>query len=176
MGVDRKGPLAAFVVIAVIAAVLLVTSVRSQAAPGWLNPDNLPASVVAGPATTDPLWGPVTAHVDQVVEQGVVLVQKVTSDPSEIQDPTVTLADPAGGSDEGSPARTDDSQTTVHHAGHVRHDATAPSPATHDSGRHVGSGHGHGQTVWRAVGHGHGHAQSNGHRSHGRHLGWSRHS
>jgi hypothetical protein len=31
VGVDRKGPLAAFVVIAIIAAVLLVTSVRSQA-------------------------------------------------------------------------------------------------------------------------------------------------
>ena len=36
MGADHKGPLAAFVVIAIVAAVLLVTSVRSQAEEGWL--------------------------------------------------------------------------------------------------------------------------------------------
>ena len=32
MGADRRGPLAAFIVVAIIAAILLVTSVRSQAA------------------------------------------------------------------------------------------------------------------------------------------------
>jgi hypothetical protein len=37
VGADHKGPLAAFVVIAVVAAVLLVTSVRSQADPAWLR-------------------------------------------------------------------------------------------------------------------------------------------
>ena len=55
MGTDRKRPLAAFLVVAVIAVVLLVTSVRSQAASGWLN-RRLPASVVAvvpGPASPD---------------------------------------------------------------------------------------------------------------------------
>ena len=30
---DRRGPLAAFIVVAIIAVILLVTSVRSQAAP-----------------------------------------------------------------------------------------------------------------------------------------------
>ncbi|MGA8247932.1 MAG: hypothetical protein WB797_13605 [Nocardioides sp.] len=32
MGTDRKGPLAALVVVAVVAVILLVTAVRSQAA------------------------------------------------------------------------------------------------------------------------------------------------
>ncbi len=32
VGADRRGPLAAFVVVAIIAAILLVTSVRSQGA------------------------------------------------------------------------------------------------------------------------------------------------
>ncbi len=31
MGADRRGPLAAFIVVAIIAAILLVTSVRSRA-------------------------------------------------------------------------------------------------------------------------------------------------
>jgi hypothetical protein len=39
VGVDRKGPLVAFIVVAIIAAVLLITSVRSQAAPGWPGMD-----------------------------------------------------------------------------------------------------------------------------------------
>ena len=34
MRTDRRGPLAAFIVVAIIAVILLVTSVRSQAAPG----------------------------------------------------------------------------------------------------------------------------------------------
>lgn len=50
MGVDRKGPLVAFVVIAIIAAVLLVTSVRSQASPGWVDPDQGQRGVVTTPA------------------------------------------------------------------------------------------------------------------------------
>jgi hypothetical protein len=32
---DRRGPLLAFIVVAIIAAIMLVTSVRSQAEPGW---------------------------------------------------------------------------------------------------------------------------------------------
>jgi len=35
---DRRGPLAAFIVVAIIAVILLVTSVRSQAAPGHAPP------------------------------------------------------------------------------------------------------------------------------------------
>jgi hypothetical protein len=37
VGGDRKGPLAAFIVIAIIAAILLITSVRSQAATAWTD-------------------------------------------------------------------------------------------------------------------------------------------
>ena len=141
MGVDRKGPLAAFVVVAVIAAVLLVTSVRSQASPGWLNPGNLPASVLAGPPGADAhLWESVTAGVDQMVEQGAVLVQKVTSDPSEIQDSTVTAAVATSGSVDGSHARAARTTTRHHHVAHVRHHSRVRSspPATHDRGRHLG--------------------------------------
>jgi hypothetical protein len=50
VGADHKGPLAAFAVVAIIAGVLLVTSVRSQAAPSWFNPNRLPAAVVVGAA------------------------------------------------------------------------------------------------------------------------------
>jgi hypothetical protein len=35
VGADRKGPLAALIVVALIAVILLVTAVRSQAAPEW---------------------------------------------------------------------------------------------------------------------------------------------
>ena len=73
MGADHKGPLAAFVVVAVIAAVLLVTSVRSQAASGWLN-RHLPASVVAGHT------GRRSATASsQVVRHGAVLVHRATA-------------------------------------------------------------------------------------------------
>ena len=34
MRTDRRGPVAAFIVVAIIAVILLVTSVRSQAMPG----------------------------------------------------------------------------------------------------------------------------------------------
>jgi hypothetical protein len=37
VGADRKGPLVAFIVVAIIAAILLITSVRSQAATGRLG-------------------------------------------------------------------------------------------------------------------------------------------
>jgi hypothetical protein len=43
VGADRKGPLAAFIVIAIIAAILLITSVRSQAATAWVG-RNLPTA------------------------------------------------------------------------------------------------------------------------------------
>ena len=53
MGADRRGPLVAFIVIAVIAAILLVTSVRSQAAPRWEDRDEAPATVVPGPVAAE---------------------------------------------------------------------------------------------------------------------------
>ena len=38
MRTDRRAPLVAFIVVAIIAVILLVTSVRSQAAPGLAPP------------------------------------------------------------------------------------------------------------------------------------------
>lgn len=93
MGADRKGPLAAFIVIAIVAAVLLVTTVRSQAAPGWLDPDKLPASVVAGPVSEPHLWGSVVGGVNQVVQDGTVLVRRATTGPSDDQDRVVEAVD-----------------------------------------------------------------------------------
>ncbi len=83
MGTDRKRPLAAFLVVAVIAVVLLVTSVRSQAASGWLN-RRLPASVVAVvPGSGESgLWHAVGDGVTQVVRHGAVLAHKTTRDAS----------------------------------------------------------------------------------------------
>jgi len=49
VGADRKGPLAAFVVIAIIAAVLLATSVRSQAESGEVTQQQLSASAHLNP-------------------------------------------------------------------------------------------------------------------------------
>jgi hypothetical protein len=64
VGANRRGPLAAFVVIAIIAAILLVTSVRSQASPGWLDPDQVPATAVATPPPPDPhQWGSLWVRV-----------------------------------------------------------------------------------------------------------------
>ncbi len=42
MGADRRGPLAAFIVVAIIAAILLVTAVRSHA-----EPDQVPGSAAS---------------------------------------------------------------------------------------------------------------------------------
>jgi hypothetical protein len=51
VGGDRKGPLAAFIVIAIIAAILLITSVRSQAATAWTD-RTLPTPREPGAGTT----------------------------------------------------------------------------------------------------------------------------
>ncbi len=75
MGADRRGPLAAFVIVALIAAILLVTSVRSQASP-WFS-----ARIVAGPASEPHLWGSVTGGVHEVVRDGTVLVRKAAHAP-----------------------------------------------------------------------------------------------
>lgn len=186
--------MAAFVVIAIIAAVLLVTSVRSQAAPGWLNPDNLPATVVAAPPATDPhAWGAVTSDADQVVQDGVVLVERATSDDSVVDDSDVSLAaatSSAPTSDAGDPANVVTHHTdpgTTHHGRHrPTHHTTEgdePSgPAPHDHGHHHGwdHGNGHGQGHHDGgdqgsdgPGHGHGHGHEDGH-GHGNGHGRSR--
>ncbi len=127
MGADHKGPLAAFVVIAIIAAVLLVTSVRSQAAPGWLDPDRLPASVVAGPPATDPrLWSAVASGVHQVVHGGVVLVKRSTSDEPEGDRSDVALV-----SDTSSGDPTGNAGHSGHHVTQHRHHQTGPGHAPH---------------------------------------------
>jgi hypothetical protein len=67
VGADRKGPLAAFIVLAIIAAILLITSVRSQAATGWLG-----RALPSTPGVARAVGG----GLDHVGEQGAVLVHK----------------------------------------------------------------------------------------------------
>ena len=46
MGADHRGPLLAFIIIAIVAAILLITSVRSQAAtPAGLDADTIRQAV-----------------------------------------------------------------------------------------------------------------------------------
>jgi hypothetical protein len=139
VGADRKGPLAAFVVIAIIAAVLLVTSVRSQAAPGWLRPDKLPASVVAAPVTEPHLWGAVSGGVHQVVQDGVVLAKRATSGPSSVENTTTeavvatsSVAGPPATGDSG-PSETHQVVPTRHAVRHPHHTTSPHRPAHHDA-------------------------------------------
>jgi hypothetical protein len=160
VGADRKGPLAAFVVIAIIAAILLVTSVRSQAAP---VPDQLPASVVAAPPAPDVhLWVSVTSRVHEIVQDGVVLGRKATSEPSDDQDATVAFASSTTGSTPDRSGQATHPTVAPHrhhtapaHHGHAVRDSDQPSDASgssgHGHGRHLGWSHGNGHH------HGHGH-------------------
>jgi hypothetical protein len=186
VGADRKGPLAAFVVIAIIAAVLLVTSVRSQAAPGWLDPERVPASVVAAPPVADPhLWAAVTSGVHHVVRGGVVLVKQATSDDSVAEDTDFSLVAATSGT--GAPAsdpgasgnvvtRHRDHHRTDHGQGPtapVHHTSGSPAPGHH--ARHSDTGDDGDQTSAPSQpdrpGHGH-HPRSdhgNGHHGNGHH-------
>ena len=186
MGADRKGPLAAFILIAVIAAILLITSVRSQADDGLFGPDL--SSPVAG--------GPAIGELDQAVQVGVFLVHRATSDPAGIADPTVTRSVPAASrtsvpTPSGTsthvaashlhPARQErgprvprTTSPTTRPPGRPSRRPTAPSPVQHTArpttrptsqpatrpGRHLG---------WGAS-----HPGKPGH-DHGRHLGWVKH-
>jgi hypothetical protein len=161
VGADRKGPLAAFIVIAIIAAILLVTSVRSQAATGWLR-DALPSTPTVVNAVGD--------GVDQIVEGGSVLVQGSTDQPlppetPETSSPAPDSGDPTPGDDVHHRVghRVRDDGTDRHHdsgpKGHRRHPALSGA-APDDHGRHLG---------WT---HGPGHGNDHGHPGHGRHLGW----
>jgi hypothetical protein len=65
--------LVAFIVVAIVAAILLVTSVRSQAAAGWLRvPD---AATAGGPAAGD-LGSHQTPQVRWTVRPGLLLVHR----------------------------------------------------------------------------------------------------
>jgi len=128
VGADRRGPLAAFVVIAIIAAVLLVTSVRSQAAPGWLIPGKLPAAVVAGPVTEPHMWGAVTSRVHQVVHDGVVLAHRATTGSRDEGDGTTEVI--SGSTRVASPPATGDAEESeTHQAGQTHPVTTHPHPA-----------------------------------------------
>jgi hypothetical protein len=176
---EHKGPLAAFIVVAVIAGILLVTSVRSQAATGWLI-DQLPtaAVVVSAPgAATDGLIAAIGS-----VDPGAVLVPK-----ADAGTPPVTQTAPQ--STAHSQAQASQPTTTVthtatthhattHHA--TTHQATTHQATTHHVGHigglppahHYGQGipvHGHGHGQSHAHGHGNGHGYD-----HGRHLGWDK--
>ena len=82
MGADRRGPLAAFIVVAIIAAILLVTSVRSQAAPSLLTSPLRDDVVVVPAPPTSQLWSSVSRHAGRVVHQGVVLAHKARQVPA----------------------------------------------------------------------------------------------
>jgi hypothetical protein len=186
VGADRKGPLAAFVVVALIAAILLVTSVRSQAAP-WFS-----ARIAAGPATEPHLWGSVTGEVRQVVRDGTVLVRKAVQ--TSMKDPT--RSDAVSASDAVVTPRQRESVTATHQTRtHRTHLASRrrPRPPTRASlpgpGRHLGwrqhhgpdrsespadsgeasapadsheraHGHAHGHGLGHGFGHGSGHGNS----------------
>jgi hypothetical protein len=176
VGADRKGPLAAFVVIAIIAAILLVTSVRSQAATGWLR-SALPS--------TPTMVGAVTGGLDQMVEQGTDLVARsadpVSPPPTPVTAPSPDRTDPTrsvhtrsvhtrSGPTRSGPVRTSPIRHhtvrsgpghRAHHVGTDQHDPAASGGVAHHHGRHLGWTHGHG--------HGHDHGHEHGH---GRHLGW----
>jgi hypothetical protein len=192
VGTDRKGPLAAFVVIAVVAAILLVTSVRSQAKPQWFDPGEPSPTVVAAPPISDPLrWVPV-APVGQVVEHGVVLAKKAVSDPTQVQEAAAVVVSTVDTTDDAPVPTTTTSSTpgttatTRHHRAHhhARHHATyharnhqiastapAPAPAPTEASQALSTPtlqHG------RHLGRSHDPA-ARADRGHGRHLGWRHH-
>jgi hypothetical protein len=179
VGADRKGPLAAFIVVAVIAVILLVTSVRSQAAPGWIQ-GRLPASIVA--AVPDAPAPGVWDAVGQVVEQGVVLVHRATDDPGTTSGATPTTGEPvttaAVTPSSGATSATAGGPTTLAstppaRAGSQRagapHAAAASDQTRPGHGRHLGWVHAH-----HGHGHGHGHGLEPYGQGHGLHLGWTR--
>ena len=171
MGTDRKGPLTAFVVIAVVAAILLVTSVRSQADPTWLDHD-VPATVVAGPPTGDlHPWEPVAPPVrsDLEVQAGVVLDRRAVPGAAGAQDPATVVAvagDPTyagtehAGTPTGTTAPAPAPATSSSTSGVVRHTRT-PHHATSSTAPASGTS----QATQAAV--------SSATPQHGRHLGWS---
>lgn len=189
MGADRRGPLAAFVLVAVIAAILLVTSVRSQAQPGWLDPSRIPATVViAAPPAVDPeVWQTVTDELGMVVEQGALLARKATAEPTDTTDRTETavVATLPGSqvTTAVSPAVSPVHRVIHHHARHTRVAAqprhrtlTGPDRGrtTAVSTRHQtthaavdavshGNGHAYGHAAHGHGAHPHGHARGHGH-------------
>jgi hypothetical protein len=182
VGAEHKGPLAAFVVIAVIAAVLLVTSVRSQAAPGWLDLGRIPASVVAAPmlslaagapeeSSTDE---PVVGRADSGSRHQVLPVHSVHVVQSTTQSVTHTATHTTTPTTTPTATPTGTALKPHHEPAHLTHPKAAPASASRDHGRHLGwshgRGHGHGQSHARGHGHeaGQGHGEGHG-KGHGHH-------
>ncbi|WP_191907895.1 hypothetical protein [Nocardioides cynanchi] len=154
MGADRKGPLAAFIVVAIVAAILLITSVRSQAAPAWLD-----RTLPSPPRVVRALGG----GLDRVVEQGVVLAHRTGLASSDASRGSVTEA--------GPPA--DTSTTATGHLAPVRHRTTRAGHPAHRSSAAADPVSPTGPSAPDAVRHGR-HAGTADHRrnaGHGRHLG-----
>lgn len=132
MGADRKGPLAAFVVVTIIAAVLLVTSVRSQAAPGIFG-RSFPVTILAGPGTAGLLHS-ASHHADQAVHQGMVLAHKAVE--PVLSDDTATDTADASVSDAQPPSVVVHRQPQVHRL----HAAPAPHRSHHGRDHHSHAG------------------------------------
>lgn len=172
MRTDRRGPLAAFVVVAVIAAILLVTSVRSQAEPGWLR---APAATVADVPSVADVWSG-TIHVDRRdVQQGVLVAHRTVPDlPLAARSPVVRPASVTLGAAPRDPAvpktstRVPEGRSSLPAPGHGGHQLADRGP-TH--GRAWGHTHGHAH-VLRS----HGDHRGRHGAGHGRHLhhGWNR--
>jgi hypothetical protein len=156
VGADRRGPLAAFIILAVIAVILLVTSVRSQAAAGWFH-----TTLVAGPVH-EPHLSDVTGDVTKVVEDGAVLARKAAVDTSEHEtDHTESL----GATSSVVPQRSDRGSSSTRHqvARAPRHHGPTSTPG--DTGPSGVGPSGVGPS-------GVGPSESSVRHDHGRHLGW----
>jgi cytoskeletal protein RodZ len=114
VGADHKGPLAAFVVVAIIAAVLLVTSVRSQAEPGWQHLRRL----VAGPAAQ--------AVMPHGVQQPAAPPPTSPSAPSGTTDPSSSLGAAQGTPTTPTTPSSPGTRTTQGPAGNASHVAGTP--------------------------------------------------
>lgn len=145
MRTDRRGPLVAFVVVAIIAAILLVTSVRSQAAPGWLR---VPATTIADGPTAGDLGS--ASAVRRTVHPGLLLVHRVHRAQPQVPVPALVVpAVPVTAS--VAPSRHRVARTPAPDSG-PRTAAVVIVPGHQGHGRHLGR-QGHDQ---------------------GRHLGWTR--
>lgn len=186
MGADRRGPLAAFVVVAIIAAILLVTSVRSQAAPSLMAGPRPQHVVVVPPPATSRLWSSVSHHAALVVQDGIVLAHKAAEQTTSEDTATVTSTStaPATSAEPATagtapPAPVPASQPAGHHARPHRHGATQVSDDavlthSHTAGSTV-SGADRSRRAEQALGqHGGAPTQATD-RDHGHHLGWTYH-
>ena len=195
MGADRKGPLAAFIVVAIVAAILLVTSVRSQAAPGWLR---APASTFADvPSAPYGVW-PAPAGGPMVLQQGVELF--LAADPDSKASSDDAVGDSADAATDGTPddaasggdstgetsdgAATDPASATTASSGQATSTSASHhlTPSIRPALRHV-TGH-HPSVVPPSLtdgdaavehGHGNGHVEGQAHHGHAYAYGHERH-